>query len=93
MFIKEYSYKASAIATLGAYSIRMRLCCYVGRKYYPIPYNLKKIGFYMVTSIGLALLSFYRYRGEYFIGIAMLIVFLGLVILLEKKQLKQVLKN
>lgn len=92
-FIKEYSYRASAIATLTAYAVMMLLSYYFGRKYYPIPYNLKKIGFYMFSSIGLALLSFYYYRGNYFIGIAMLIVFLGLVIMLEKKQLKHLLKR
>ena len=43
LFIKEYSYKASAVATLVAYSIMMILSYYYGRKYYPIPYNLKKI--------------------------------------------------
>ncbi len=93
IFIKNYSYKASAVATLVAYAVMMGLSYYFGRKYYPIPYNLKKIGLYMLSSIGLAVLSFYRYRGDYVIGIAMLIVFLGLVIVLEKNQLKQVLKR
>ena len=93
VFIETYSYKASAIATLIAYAVMMLLSYYFGRKYYPIPYNLKKIGFYMASSIGLAVLSFYYYRGNYVIGIAMLIVFLGLVIVLEKNQLKRVLKR
>jgi O-antigen/teichoic acid export membrane protein len=93
VFIKTYSYKASAVATLVAYAVMMLLSYYFGRKYYPIPYNLKKIGFYMVSSIGLAVVSFYYYRGNYVIGIAMLIVFLGLVIKLEKNQLKRVLKR
>jgi O-antigen/teichoic acid export membrane protein len=93
VFIKTYSYKASAVATLVAYAVMMLLSYYFGRKYYPIPYNLKKIGFYMVSSIGLAVVSFYYYRGNYVIGIAMLIVFLGLVINLEKNQLKRVLKR
>lgn len=93
IFIEAYSYKASAIATLVAYATMMLLSYYFGRKYYPIPYNLKKIGLYLTISIGLSALSFYRYRGEYLIGIVMLIVFLGLVIMLEKNQLKQVLKR
>ena len=93
LFIEAYSYRASAVATLAAYAVMMLLSYYFGRKYYPIPYNLKKIGFYMIASIGLAVLSFYYYRGNYYIGIAMLIVFLGLVVILEKKQLQQILKN
>jgi O-antigen/teichoic acid export membrane protein len=92
VLIPIIGFKGSAIATLSAYSAMMLLSFYFGRKYYPIPYNLKKIGLYMLTSIGLAGLSFYYYRGNYYIGITMLVVFLGLVIMLEKNQLKQVLK-
>ena len=86
-FISEYSYKASAIATLAAYATMMLLSFYFGRKYYPIPYNLKKIGMYLLVSTVFAMLSFYQYRGNYIIGIAMIIVFLGIVVVLEKKQL------
>ena len=92
LFIKEFSYKASAIATLSAYGIMMLLSYYFGRKYYPIPYNLKKIGLYLVLSTGFSLLSFYEYRENYIVGISMLIVFLGIVFISEKNQLKQLLK-
>ncbi|WP_460220468.1 oligosaccharide flippase family protein [Psychroserpens sp. MEBiC05023] len=93
VFIESYSYKASAIATLVAYSVMMLLSYYFGRKYYPIPYNLKKIGLYLFLSIGMSILSFYYFRGVYMIGISMLIVFLSIVFLAEKNQLKQLLKR
>nr|WP_321221242.1 oligosaccharide flippase family protein [uncultured Psychroserpens sp.] len=93
IFIKTYSYKASAIATLVAYTIMMLLSYYFGRKYYPIPYNLKKIGIYLILSISLSILSFYYFRGDYLIGISMLIVFLGIVFYSEKNELKQILKT
>jgi len=92
-FIKTYSYKASAIATLVAYSIMMLLSYYFGRKYYPIPYNLKKIGLYFILSIGMSVLSFYYFRGNYMIGISMLVVFLGIVFFSEKNEIKQLLKR
>ena len=93
LFIEAYSYKASAIATLVAYSIMVLLSYYFGRKYYPIPYNLKKIGLYLCLSIALSGLSFYRFRGDYITGISMLIVFLIVVYLSEKNQIKQLLKK
>jgi len=93
LFIKEFSYKASAVATLVAYSIMMILSYYYGRKYYPIPYNLKKIGLYLMLSIGFSLLSFYKFREDYSIGIPMLIVFLTIIFISEKNQLKQLLKK
>ncbi|MDO6759782.1 oligosaccharide flippase family protein [Tamlana sp. 2_MG-2023] len=84
-------YKGSAIATLAAYATMMCLSYYYGRKYYPIPYNLKKIGLYMGLSIGLSLLSFYEFRGNYVIGVSMLIVFLGIVYYSEQNFIKQLL--
>ncbi|WP_303316520.1 oligosaccharide flippase family protein [Flavivirga abyssicola] len=87
------SYKGSAIATLIAYSIMMLLSYYFGRKYYPIPYNLKKIGLYLILSIGLSGLSFYQFRSNYIMGISMLIVFLGIVYISERNQIKQLLKR
>lgn len=87
------SYKGSAIATLSAYAIMMMLSFYFGRKYYPIPYNLKKIGLYLLLSIGFSSLSFYQFRGNYVVGISMLIVFLTIIFISEKNELKQLLKQ
>jgi O-antigen/teichoic acid export membrane protein len=93
VLIPVIGYKGSAIATLSAYAIMMLLSFYFGRQYYPIPYNFKKIVLYFGLSTLCSVLYFYIFRGNYFIGITMLIVFLGLVIMLEKNQLKQVLKR
>ncbi|WP_370390368.1 oligosaccharide flippase family protein [uncultured Winogradskyella sp.] len=93
VFIPNYGYRASAVATLVAYASMMLLSYGLGRKYYPIPYDLKKIAFYLIMSSLLSAVSFYYYRSNYYIGFAMLIVFLGSIILLEKNQLKKVLKR
>ncbi|RIA08253.1 O-antigen/teichoic acid export membrane protein [Flavobacteriaceae bacterium MAR_2010_72] len=93
VFIKTFSYKASAIATLSAYAIMMLLSYYYGKKYYPIPYNIKKISLYLFASIGLSLLSFYQFRENYAVGIPMLIVFLTLMYVAEQKKIKQLLKR
>ncbi|NJX14069.1 polysaccharide biosynthesis C-terminal domain-containing protein [Tamlana crocina] len=86
-------YKGSAIATLSAYATMMLLSFYFGRKYYPIPYNFKKIGVYLFSSVGLSFVSFYQFRGNYLIGISMLIVFLGIVYFSEKEEIKQLLNK
>jgi hypothetical protein len=44
------SYYGSAIATIAAYGSMMSIS-YLGNKYYPIPYDLKKIGGYLSLSI------------------------------------------
>ncbi|WP_299108107.1 oligosaccharide flippase family protein [uncultured Winogradskyella sp.] len=93
VLIPRIGFKGSAIATLSAYSIMMILSFYFGRKYYPIPYDLKKIGLYLIISILFSFIFFYNYRENYIIGSVMLIVFLGIVIILEKNELKQLLKR
>jgi O-antigen/teichoic acid export membrane protein len=87
------SYKGSAIATLSAYGLMMFLSYYFGRKYYPIPYDLKKIGVYLSISILFSFLSFYVFRENYLVGIPLLIVFLTIVYFSEKDQIKQLLKR
>ncbi len=93
ILIPRYSYLGSAIATLVAYGSMMLLSWYFGRKYYPIPYNLKKIGMYLTLSIGFSILSFYVFDSNYMISIPLLLVFLVILYASEKRELKQILKN
>src|SRR5690606_25619822 len=58
------SYVGSAIATLSAYTCMMLVSYYYGKKYYPIPYNLKKISWYLILSVGLSAISCYGFRGK-----------------------------
>lgn len=91
--IPKISYIGSALATLAAYASMMMISYYFGKKYYPIPYNLKKISVYLLLSIGLSAITFYGFRGNYVVGISALIVFLGLVFQLEKNDLRKLLKQ
>ncbi len=91
--IPVVGYKGSAIATLSAYASMMLLSYFIGHKHYPIPYNLSKISIYLGLSILFSMLSFYKFRANYVMGISMLIVFLGVVFVFEKKQIKTLLKR
>ncbi|WP_418508860.1 oligosaccharide flippase family protein [Corallibacter sp.] len=93
LFIKQFSYKASAVATLAAYAIMMFLSFYFGRKYYPIPYNLKKISLYLTLSIAFSFISFYQFRDNYPVSISLLIVFLAIVGFSEKQQIRQLINR
>ncbi len=91
--IPIYSYLGSAIATLAAYGTMMILSYLLGRKYYPIPYNIKKIGLYFSTSILFSVLTFYVYDRNYVVGVPLLLVFLVILYISEKKVLKQILRR
>ena len=84
------SYMGSAIATLAAYGMMMFLSYFFGRKYYPIPYDLKKIAAYLLLSIVFSSISFYVFDGNLVIGTALLLVFLLLIIFSEKKELQRI---
>ena len=92
ILIPKIGFKGSAIATLCAYSLMMFLSYFYGRKYYPIPYNLKKIVIYLLVSISFSFIYFYNFRGNYFIGFTAIIVLLGIVFQLEKNEIKKLLK-
>ena len=91
VLIPKIGYTGSAIATLAAYALMMILSYYFGQKYYPIPYNMKKIGTYLVISIIFSAISFYFFRGNYFVGIPLLLVFTGIVYFSEKDQIRKIL--
>lgn len=93
LLIPIISYLGSAIATLSAYACMMVVSYYYGNKYYPIPYNLKKMGMYLMVSVTFSVISFYIFRDNYSVGISLLILFLILVVMLEKNQLKQLIKD
>lgn len=93
VLIPVMSYMGSAIATLAAYATMMFLSYFFGRKYYPVPYDLKKIGGYLLLSVAFSAIAFYGFDGNLVIGTALLLVFLLLVFLSEKKDLKRIMRR
>ena len=71
----------------------MLISYYLGNKYYPIPYDFKKIGGYLGLSILFSAVSFYRFRENYFVGIALLLLFLYFIYHNEKATLLNILKR
>jgi O-antigen/teichoic acid export membrane protein len=90
LFIPSIGYYASAYATLAAYASMMLLSYFLGRKYYPIPYNFRKICFYLGISILFSALSFYVFNRNILIGSFFLLVFLLLVYRMEYSFLKRI---
>ena len=93
LLIPSMSYYGSAIATLAAYGSMMFISYYLGNKYYPIPYDFKKIGGYLGLSIFFSVISFYKFRENYFVGITLLLLFLYFIYYNEKDTLTSILKT
>ncbi|WP_281763764.1 oligosaccharide flippase family protein [Neptunitalea lumnitzerae] len=93
ILIPTMSYKGAAIATLAAYSGMMFISYYFGQKNYKIPYNVKKIGLYMGTCVVYAILSFYVFNRNLYVGTLFVFLFLLMIYSLEGKALKKTLKK
>lgn len=91
--IPVIGYIGAAISTLAAYGTMMLLSFIWGQKHYPIPYNLKKIGGYLLLSLIFSAVSFYGFRENYFVGISLLFIFMGIVYWGEKEDLKKIIKG
>jgi len=93
MLIPKYSYIGSAVATLVAYGTMMAISYILGKKYYYIPYDTRKIGVYLSSSLLLSYIYFYHFRENYFIGIGSIILFSSVIYFLEKQTLKNIFKR
>jgi O-antigen/teichoic acid export membrane protein len=91
--IPVIGFMASAYTTLAAYGTMMLISFYFGRKYYPVPYKLKSISVYLLLAIGLSAVSFNYFRENYLIGVLFVAIFLITVILIERKDFKQILNQ
>jgi O-antigen/teichoic acid export membrane protein len=95
LLIPIWSYMGSAIATISAYGSMMLISYYLGNKYYPIPYDMKKILGYLGLAILLSGLSFYIeiFRETYIIGILAIIFFSYFIYTNEKEILLRIIKR
>jgi O-antigen/teichoic acid export membrane protein len=89
------SYYGSAVATIAAYGSMMFISYYLGKKKYPIPYDVNKIASYLAISIALSGLSFYVkiFRESYIFGIFALLLFGYYIYRNEKQVLLRILKR
>ncbi|MVO09603.1 oligosaccharide flippase family protein [Flavobacterium sp. TP390] len=95
LLIPMWSYMGSAIATISAYGTMMLISYYLGNKYYPIPYDMKKIMSYLILSIGLSGLSFYIkiLRETYVFGILAVLFYAYFVYRNEKELVAKLIKR
>ena len=92
IMIPKIGFMASAWATLAAYGIMMLLSYFLGQKHYPIPYNLKKMGFFLGLAIVFSIFAL-KTNNNYYLNTGLVLLFLVIVIFLEKEQLKRLLKR
>ena len=93
VFIPKLGFMACAYATLLAYGLMMLISLGLGRMHYPVPYDFKRITMYLLCGTLISFLSYYQFDRDILIGTVFLCAFVIAVVLLEKKDLKRILKK
>ncbi|WP_200911918.1 lipopolysaccharide biosynthesis protein [Pedobacter sp. Hv1] len=93
LLIPHYGYMGSAWVSMAAYATMMVISYLLGQKYYPIPYNLKKILAYLIVSTAIVFASFFIFNRNIYIGNALLIAFIASIVYFEKEDLLKILKR
>ncbi len=93
VLIPYIGYMGSAIATLAAYGSMMVLSYLYGRKYYDVPYDLKRTGGFLVLAIVFSAISFYGLPGNIWAGTLMLMLFVTFLVLSEKREFLRIIRK
>lgn len=93
ILIPKYSYVGAAFVTTLAY-LSMVVMSYVwGQKHYTIPYNVRRIVSYIFIGVIFTYLIYYVSNHDFFIGNTLFLIFLIIIIVLERKQIVSLLKR
>ena len=84
-------FEGSAWATLACYFSMCLMSYFTGRKHYPIPYNIRRISFYMFVMFSFYFSMIY-YNFSMFSNSIYLIFFIILVVVLERRKTNLVVK-
>jgi O-antigen/teichoic acid export membrane protein len=93
LLLRQYGFMVSAWVTLAAYFVMMVLSYFLGQKYYPIPYRMKKISIFIVllAVFSYAIVNFFNYN--FWIGNLLFLVYTGILIYSEKDMLLSRIKR
>ena len=96
ILIPVFGYKGSAFTVLVCFFTMVIISYFLGQKYYPIPYNLKRIALYFLLSAVIFIISMITSTQatflKYFIHTILISVFIISVFVLEKKELTPLFK-
>jgi len=93
LLIPKIGIIGAAITSLIAYTIMLSTSFVMGQKAYPIPYDKKAIALYLVTTILFSFGYFYNFRENYFVGITLIAIFVGLIYYNEKVMIQRIIKS
>lgn len=93
LLLREYGFMVSAWVTLAAYFIMMVLSYFLGQKYYPIPYRMKKISFFIVLLAVFSYVIVGLFDYNFWVGNLLFFIYAGILIYSEKDMILSRIKK
>jgi O-antigen/teichoic acid export membrane protein len=85
VLLKEYGFMVSAWVTLLAYFLMMVLSYFLGQKYYPIPYRIKKISIFIILLMVFSFVTVVVFKYNIWLSNLLFIIYSGLLFYSEKE--------
>lgn len=85
LFLKQYGFMVSAWVTFVAYFIMMILSYFLGQKYYPIPYRVGKICFFLVLLMIFSFISVKYFNYNFWLSNSLFLIYSGILLYSEKQ--------
>ena len=85
LFLKQYGFMVSAWVTFIAYFLMMVLSYFLGQKYYPIPYRIKKISFFLVLLMVFSFISVKYFNYNVWLSNILFLIYSGILLYSEKE--------
>lgn len=93
LLLKKYGFMVSAWTTLIVYFSMMVLSYFLGQKYYPIPYRVKKLSLVIVILAVFSFVSYQLFNANFWVGNILFLIFAGMIIYSEKEFLISKIKK
>lgn len=90
VMLPKIGFMASAWATLSAYGIMTFISYRMGKKQYPIPYELRTIISYLLVGSLIAFGSYYWLHPNWMQSILILVFFTVIIYVIERKSLREI---
>ncbi|SFI22030.1 lipopolysaccharide biosynthesis protein [Halpernia frigidisoli] len=93
VFLKKYGFMVSAWVTFGAYFMMMVLSYFLGQKYYPIPYRIKKISFFLALLMIFSVITVKVFEYNFWLSNLLFATYSFILIYSEKDFILRKLRN
>ena len=95
LLIPKFGFIAAAWATLLAYLSMVVISYVLGQKHYKVPYDVFRVLLYLFVGAGLSFLIYYNndIRANYYLSTTILLAFFTFIIVLERNEIRQLLKR